>query len=83
MVHLYQEDKPQKVAWGIQPQLSHAIEHVSMIAQGIKKADKLSRMRVCDYTSLENSFKFLKPTEVFNKREHYRVKMDSQLGLPH
>ena len=83
MVHLYQEDKPQKVAWGIQPQLSHAIKHVSMIAQGIKKAGKLSRMHVCDYTSLENSFKFLKPIEVFNKRKHYRVKLNSQLGLPH
>ena len=76
MVHLSQENKPQKVAWGIQPQLNHAIEHVSMIAQGIKKADKLSSIPLCDHMPLENSFKFLGPTKVFNKGE-----LQSESGL--
>ena len=75
MVHLSQI-KPQKVAWGIRLQLSHAIEHVSMIAQGIKKADKLSRMPLCDHTSLENRFKFMRATKVFNIGE-----LQSESGL--
>ena len=47
-----------------------------MIAQGIKKADKLSRMPLCDHTSLENRFKFLRATKVFNIGE-----LQSESGL--
>ena len=38
MVHLSQDDKPEKVAWSVQPQLRHAIDHVSMLAQGVKNS---------------------------------------------
>ena len=51
MVHLSQEEKPQKVAWGVLPQLSHAIEHVSMVAQSVKKAVRLSKTPLCKHTS--------------------------------
>ena len=82
---LFQEDKPHKVAWSIQPQRSHAIQHVSMVVQGIKKADKLSRMPLCKHTSRTNSFKLLRPTEVFNKKKNYKWihDLDYSIKPPH
>ena len=47
------------MAWSSQPQLNPAIEHVSMVVQGIKKADKLSRMLLCEHASRTNSFQVL------------------------
>ena len=41
MVHLRQEEKPQKVAWSVQPQLQFAVDHVSKVAQGVKQSDQL------------------------------------------
>ena len=82
MVHLSQEDKLQKVAWGIQPQFSHAIDNVAMVGQGVKKADKLSKTPLCEHIPRENTFKFLKPTEVFNKRENYCLKVDPDFDYP-
>ena len=43
----------------MQPQLNPAIEHVSMVVQGIKKADKLSRKPLCEHASRTNSFQVL------------------------
>ena len=48
MVHLSQDDKPEKVAWSVQPQLRHAIDHVSMLAQGVKKIDKVAKTPLCE-----------------------------------
>ena len=39
MVHLSQDDKPEKVAWSVQPQLRHAIDHVSMPGRPIHAHD--------------------------------------------
>ena len=82
---LSQEDKPHKVAWSIQPQLCHAIQHVSMVVQGIKKADKLSRMPLCKHMSRANSFKFFRPTEVFNEKENFKWihDLDYSIKPPH
>ena len=55
MVHLSQDDKPEKVAWSAQPQLRHAIDHVSMLAQGVKKIDKVAKTPLCEHTSRESS----------------------------
>ena len=54
MVHLSQDDKPEKVAWSVQPQLRHAIDHVSMLAQGVKKIDKVAKTPLCEHTSRES-----------------------------
>ena len=59
LFHPSWEDKLQKVAWSSQPQLNPAIEHVSMVVQGIKKADKLSRKPLCEHASHTNSFQVL------------------------
>ena len=72
MVHLSQEEKPQKVAWGVQPQLRHAIELVSMVAQGVKKAARLSKTPYCEHTSWESKF----------KRENYQLKVNPDSDFP-
>ena len=51
MVHLSQDDKPEKVAWSVQPQLWHAIDHVSILAQGVKKIDKVAKTPLCEQSS--------------------------------
>ena len=66
MVHLRQEEKPQKVAWSVQPQLKFAVDHVSKVAQGVKQSDQLVLTPPCEHTSRESSFKYLKPNEVFH-----------------
>ena len=82
MVHLSQDDKPEKVAWSVQPQLRHAIDHVSMLAQGVKKIDKVAKTPLCEHTSRESSFKFLKPNEVFDRKENFRLKEIQILTFP-
>ena len=82
MVHLSQDDKPEKVAWSVQPQLRHAIDHVSMLAQGVKKIDKVAKTPLCEHTSRESSFKFLKPNEVFDRKENFRLKVDPDSDFP-
>ena len=82
MVHLSQEDKPQKMALGVQPQLSHAVDHVSMVAQGVKRADKLSKTPLCEHISKKNTFKFLKMTKVFNKQISFHLKSDPNSDYP-
>ena len=83
MVHLSQDDKPEKVAWSVQPQLRHAIDHVSMLAQGVKKIDKVAKTPLCEHTSRESSFKFLKPNEVFDRKENFRLKVDPDSDFSH
>ena len=82
MVHLSQDDKPEKVAWSVQPQLRHAIDHVFMLAQGVKKIDKVAKTPLCEHTSRESSFKFLKPNEVFDRKENFRLKVDPDSDFP-
>ena len=82
MVHLSQDDKPEKVAWSVQPQLRHAIDHVSMLAQGVKKIDKVAKTPLCEHTFRESSFKFLKPNEVFDRKENFRLKVDPDSDFP-
>ena len=82
MVHLSQDDKPEKVAWSVQPQLRHAIDHVSMLAQGVKKIDKVAKTPLCEHTSRESSFKFLKPNKVFDRKENFRLKVDPDSDFP-
>ena len=82
MVHLSQDDKPEKVAWSVQPQLRHAIDHNSMLAQGVKKIDKVAKTPLCEHTSRESSFKFLKPNEVFDRKENFRLKVDPDFDFP-
>ena len=82
MVHLSQDDKPEKVVWSVQPQLRHAIDHVSMLAQGVKKIDKVAKTPLCEHTSRESSFKFLKPNEVFDRKENFRLKVDPDSDFP-
>ena len=67
MVHLSKDDKPEKVAWSVQPQLHHVIDHVSMLAHGVKKIDKVRKTPLCEHTSCESSFKFLKLNEIFDR----------------
>ena len=76
MVHLSQDDKPEKVAWSVQPQLRHAIDHVSMVAQGVKKIDKVAKTPLCEHTSYESLFQFLKSNEVFDRKEYFCLKVD-------
>ena len=82
MVHLSQDDKPEKVAWSVQPQLRHAIDHVSMLAQGVKKIDKVAKTPLCEHTFRESSFKFLKPNEVFDRKENFRLEVDPDSDFP-
>ena len=82
MVHLRQEEKPQKVAWSFQPQLKFAVDHVSQVAQGVKQSDQLVLTLLCEHTSRESSFKYLKPNEVFHRRENFRLKVDVDSQYP-
>ena len=82
MVHLSQDDKPEKVAWSVQPQLRHATDHVSMLAQGVKKIDKVAKTSLCEHTSRESSFKFLKSNKVFDRKENFRLKVDPDADFP-
>ena len=61
----------------VQPQLKHAIGPVSMVAQGIKKVGRLMSTPICEHTSGESLFKYLKPTELFDKGENFHLKVDS------
>ena len=48
MIHLNQEQWLEKMACAVQPQLHHAVDHVSMVAHGIRKQTPL-----CERTSRE------------------------------
>ena len=82
MVHLSQDDNPEKVAWSVPPQLRHAIDYVSMFAQGVKKIDKVAKTPLCEHTSRESLFKFLKPNEVFDRKENFCLKVDPDSDFP-
>ena len=77
MVNLRHEEKPQKVAWSVQPQLKLAVDQVSKVAQGVKQSDQLVLTPLCEHTSWESSFKYLKPDEVFHRCENLRLKVDA------
>ena len=78
MVYLSQGDKPKKVAWSVQPQPRHTIDHLSMVAQEVKRVVELMQTLLCEHTSCENYFKFLKPKEIFNRNVHFRLKFDPE-----
>ena len=66
----------------MQPQLCCAIDHVSVVVQGIKKPENLLKTPLCEHTSKENVFKYLKLTEMFQRKENFRLKVDPDSGSP-
>ena len=53
MIELNQEQWLEKMAWAVQPQLHHAVDHVSMVAHGIRKLEDLMQTPLCERTSRE------------------------------
>ena len=68
MTHLSQDDTPETRRWS-------GVCH-RMLAQGLKRVDKLMQTILKEHTSHESSFKFLKPTGVLGRKLNFCLKMD-------